>query len=128
MSGGLWFPDMEVDKTIPPLKEFVKNISSVEPEGRLSRGNIIPKDVKKEKHVIFECLYDGDEISWKVFLYDDYDALGVILFPPDEENLTEKHYFKGRYKQNKQSISIWGIWAEDSEYKIKFPVIIKLAR
>lgn len=129
MTGFLWFVSENENGTEPiSLKEFKNNVQAHEnPSALLSRGNIIAKERKIEKHIIFDCFQKwNDQISsFRLFLYEEGIVRGRIEYPVDY-NLP-KDFFKGSYKQNsKTKISIWGVWSVDPEYKERYLTLIEL--
>ncbi len=123
MTGSLKFCEL-IDEGIDPnnFKTFKNLVMPDEPGGQLYRGNILPKSTTKEESLIFECLWDETPSSFRIFLYENGTALGIVEYATDS-----KEYFRGHYRKGaKNKISLWGVWSEDKAYKLKYAVIIEL--
>lgn len=131
MTGVLYWVNKTIGSAeLKSLKQFRANCYTDPPLDKVSRGNIIPKQIEKEEYIIFHCAtYYGTEPSFRLFLYENGEAWGTVLYQRNSIDSNTKEFFKGHYKKySKNKIVIWGVWSEYKDFTDPWPIIVELSR
>lgn len=128
MTGNLFLVGLgEGQLELNSLKEFKNNAYQDSIQGKLTRGNIVPKNEKAEKYVIFDCYMSEPDIylGFKIFLYEDGSAVGKS--GNFSGNNVDKTTFRGNFKMNSPNrISIWGKEFFGENQNVSYRVLIEL--